>query len=238
MTVASPRHRSTQSKRSGGVATLEVYQQQRDRGRGDAADAMGLADRGRPHALEFQQDLGREPAHAVVIERGGNDGVFVATLALDLLALAFEVAGIFGLHLDLRGDIFRLHRGTEFDHLAEPDVIQLRSTQQIERVRLATERNTELAFDRRAQRIGRRGPKRTEPLGLALAAALVLWVGIAPGPKLVRGDRARIAIAAVLIFFCAPLIAAWTSCSATSMASDRLNCSVITDAPPELLEDI
>jgi hypothetical protein len=45
-------------------------------------------------------------------------------------------------------------------------------------------------------------------LGLALAAALVLVVGIAPGPKLVRGDRVRIAIVAVLVFFCAPLIAA------------------------------
>jgi hypothetical protein len=45
-------------------------------------------------------------------------------------------------------------------------------------------------------------------LGLALAAALVLAVGIAPGPKLVRGDKVRIALAAVLLFFCAPLIAA------------------------------
>jgi hypothetical protein len=45
-------------------------------------------------------------------------------------------------------------------------------------------------------------------LGLALAVALVLAVGIAPGPKLVRGDRLRIALAVVLLFFCAPLIAA------------------------------
>ena len=45
-------------------------------------------------------------------------------------------------------------------------------------------------------------------LGLALAVALVLAVGIAPGPKLVRGDRLRIALAAVLFFFSAPLIAA------------------------------
>ena len=45
-------------------------------------------------------------------------------------------------------------------------------------------------------------------LGLALAVALVLAVGIAPGPRLVRGDRVRLALAALLLFFCAPLIAA------------------------------
>jgi len=36
----------------------------------------------------------------------------------------------------------------------------------------------------------------------------------------------------------AALIAACTSCSATSSVSSRLNCSVITEAPPELVEDI
>ena len=45
-------------------------------------------------------------------------------------------------------------------------------------------------------------------IGLALAVALVLAEGVAPGPRLVRGDRLRIALAAVLVFFCAPLIAA------------------------------
>ena len=37
---------------------------------------------------------------------------------------------------------------------------------------------------------------------------------------------------------CAALIAAWTSCSATSMFSSRLNCRVMTEAPKELLEVI
>src|SRR5262249_59555966 len=36
----------------------------------------------------------------------------------------------------------------------------------------------------------------------------------------------------------AALIAAWTCCSATSRLRDRLNCSVMTEAPPELVEDI
>jgi len=44
-------------------------------------------------------------------------------------------------------------------------------------------------------------------LGLALAVALVLAVGVAPA-RHVRGDRLRIGIGAVLIFFCSPLIAA------------------------------
>ncbi len=44
-------------------------------------------------------------------------------------------------------------------------------------------------------------------LGLALAVALVFVVGVS-GARQVRGDRLRIALAAVLLFFCAPLIAA------------------------------
>jgi hypothetical protein len=44
-------------------------------------------------------------------------------------------------------------------------------------------------------------------LGLALAVALVLAVGVS-GKRLVRGDRLRIVLAAVLVFFSAPLIAA------------------------------
>jgi len=44
-------------------------------------------------------------------------------------------------------------------------------------------------------------------LGLALAVGLVFAVGV-PGARQVRGDRVRIGLAAVLVFFCAPLIAA------------------------------
>jgi hypothetical protein len=44
-------------------------------------------------------------------------------------------------------------------------------------------------------------------LGLALAVALVLAVGVAPARQ-ARGDPLRIALGAVLVFFCAPLVAA------------------------------
>ncbi len=45
-------------------------------------------------------------------------------------------------------------------------------------------------------------------LGLALAVVLVFAVGVPSAPRSKRGDRVRIGLVAVLIFFCAPLIAA------------------------------
>jgi hypothetical protein len=45
-------------------------------------------------------------------------------------------------------------------------------------------------------------------LGLALAVAVTFTAGVPAAPRTVRGDRLRIAIAAVLVFFAAPLIAA------------------------------
>ena len=45
-------------------------------------------------------------------------------------------------------------------------------------------------------------------LGVALAVALAFAVGVSAVPRQVRGDRVRIAIAAVVVFFAAPLIAA------------------------------
>jgi hypothetical protein len=45
-------------------------------------------------------------------------------------------------------------------------------------------------------------------LGLALAVALVLAVGVHAAPRKARGDRVRLGLAALLVFFCAPLVAA------------------------------
>jgi len=45
-------------------------------------------------------------------------------------------------------------------------------------------------------------------VGVALAFALALAGGVPSVPRLLRGDKLRIAIATVLVFFCAPLIAA------------------------------
>ena len=45
-------------------------------------------------------------------------------------------------------------------------------------------------------------------IGLALAVALVFAVGLSPEPRTTRGDPVRIGLAAVLVFFAAPVIAA------------------------------
>jgi hypothetical protein len=45
-------------------------------------------------------------------------------------------------------------------------------------------------------------------LGVAIAVVLVLAVGVPEAPRQARGDRLRVGLAAVLVFFAAPLIAA------------------------------
>jgi hypothetical protein len=45
-------------------------------------------------------------------------------------------------------------------------------------------------------------------VGLALSVALVLTVGVSSAPKDMRGDRVRIGLGVLLVFFAAPLIAA------------------------------
>jgi hypothetical protein len=91
-------------------------------------------------------------------ERPRNGGVLVAPLALDFLALALEVAGIFGLHLNLGGHVLALHRRTEFGHRCQLDVIEFGATQQVQRVGFAAHRDAELAFDGCAKRVVGRGP--------------------------------------------------------------------------------
>jgi hypothetical protein len=56
-------------------------------------------------------------------------------------------------------------------------------------------------------------------LGVVLAFALALGVGVPSVPRLVRGDKLRIAVAALFVFFCAPLIAAELASSSTASRS-------------------
>ena len=65
-------------------------------------------------ALEFQQDLGGKSAHTVIVEAFRNAGRFVAPLALDLLALTFQVTGILGLHFHLRRHLGVVYGRAEF----------------------------------------------------------------------------------------------------------------------------
>src|SRR5574337_1009703 len=144
-----------------------MHQQQRDRGRGDAADARGLAERGRLRALELEQHLGGQATHPVVVETVRNGGVLVPALAFDLLALALEVAGVFHLHLNLRGYVITLHRRTEGVDAGKPGIIQLGPAQQVDRAGFATHRHAEFALHGRAQCVVRPGPQCAQPAGLA-----------------------------------------------------------------------
>src|SRR6187402_1264538 len=103
-------------------AALEVHQQQRDRRWRHATDARSLADGVGKRPLELEEYLSRETPHAVVVEAFGNGGGLVPPLALDLVALALQVAGVLGLHFHLRGDLGVVDRRSEFGHAGKRGV--------------------------------------------------------------------------------------------------------------------
>src|SRR5690606_25521664 len=84
---------------------FQVDQQQRDRRRGHTGNALGLADAQRTHALQLLLYLGRQAAHRGVVEIRGDRGGLMAALALDLLALAVQVAGVLDPDLHLLGHL-------------------------------------------------------------------------------------------------------------------------------------
>ena len=75
-------------------AGFDPEQQGRQRRRGDAFDAGGLAQGGRTDAGEFLHHLGREPGDIGVVEVGRKGERFVATEGGDVGALAVEIAGV------------------------------------------------------------------------------------------------------------------------------------------------
>src|SRR5690606_22316824 len=89
-------------RRSGRAAPRagKMHQQQRNRGRRDPADALRLADRRGPRAAEFREDLRGQAAHVLVCEVRWNVGGLMATLALDLVPLALEIARVARVRLD------------------------------------------------------------------------------------------------------------------------------------------
>src|SRR5690606_8940045 len=82
-----------------------VDEQQGDGGRGDARNALRLADGLGAHALELLLRFGGQAAHLRVIEAVGDARGLVALLARDLLALALEVTGVLDADLDLLGHV-------------------------------------------------------------------------------------------------------------------------------------
>src|SRR3989344_4992130 len=84
-----------------GAPALEMHEQERDRGRGDAGYARRLPEGGGAGSGELLTRLHRQAVDIVVIEVLRQGGLFVAPAALDLLALALDVARVLGLDLQL-----------------------------------------------------------------------------------------------------------------------------------------
>ena len=84
-----------------GGAALQMHQQQRDRRRRDAGNARGLADRFRLVQVELLLHLGRQSAHAAVVEIGRQPRRLHRQMPRDFVVLAIDVAGVLGRDLDL-----------------------------------------------------------------------------------------------------------------------------------------
>src|SRR6185312_6539997 len=97
--------RSCHPGASAGAALLEVDQQNRDcRGR-DARNACRLAHRSRPRLAELLSDLVRQTRDVAKIQILGQARLLVAPLALDLVLLTLDVAGVARANLDLGTDL-------------------------------------------------------------------------------------------------------------------------------------
>ena len=85
-------------------AALQMHEQERDRRRRDARNARRLADRLGLVQVELLLHFGREAAHRAVVEIGRQPQILLRAMALDLVVLAVDVAGILRGDLDLLGD--------------------------------------------------------------------------------------------------------------------------------------
>ena len=72
---------------------------------GDAGDAGGLGNRGRPIAHQFLTTFDREGLYLVEVEVGGNLDVLKSIVLLGLLTLALDIARILDPNLDGFDDI-------------------------------------------------------------------------------------------------------------------------------------
>src|ERR1044071_4678116 len=88
----------------GSEAALEMHQQQGDCRRRDTRDAGGLTDGTWAMAVELLLDFGRKPLHLSVVEVRGQLARLHCGVALDLCALALDVALVLRLDFDLLDD--------------------------------------------------------------------------------------------------------------------------------------
>src|SRR5689334_7889326 len=130
-------------------------------------------------------------AHVAVIQVGGQARLFVTPAALDLVGLAFDVAGVLSLDLHLLRD-FRIHYGAaRAGQRHERLVTGLGTAQQLHECRLARERLAEHARRVRLRHRISTQPRALETLaftrdGLALFG-ITLPARVVYEPKLATG---------------------------------------------------
>ena len=130
------------------AALLQMHEQDRHRRRRDARDARGLADGRRLDLGELLPHFGGEACDGRVVQVRWQRGLLVAALAVDLVLLPLDVAGVLGAHFDLRADLRRqtiVDVGIEpdgppfrrADHFEQRRVVHFRPAQQLEAVTVA-----------------------------------------------------------------------------------------------------
>src|ERR1700760_670306 len=90
------------SASSGVVALLQMYQQQRHRGRSQSRNTGGLAQGLRTHIAEPLPDFVRQAADLRIVEVPRQLQRLMAQLPIDLLGLALQVSRVLRLDLDLQ----------------------------------------------------------------------------------------------------------------------------------------
>ena len=94
-------------------------------------------------------------------------------LALDLVALAVQVAGVLHADLDLFGDLGIGHGRAERRHLHECGVVQFRALDQVQHVGFAADRYPQRGLHLAAERIARGRPQRTQARGFLCHGVLL-----------------------------------------------------------------
>jgi hypothetical protein len=89
-------------------------------------------------------------------------------LAFDLVALALDVAGVLGLHLDLFGNACVVDARAERRDGHQFGVVEFGPAQQVVCVAFARDGDAERGFDRGCQRVARRGPVRLQASGFGV----------------------------------------------------------------------
>src|SRR5262245_939099 len=116
------------SARTGHTGTsgpaLEMRHEQRQRRRGDAVHARGLADSGRARGRKLLADLVGQPRELRIVEALGQLQAFVAAIRGDIRGLAGQVDLVFGIDLELRGNLCRQIGKLRPDppKLSDPDI--------------------------------------------------------------------------------------------------------------------